>query len=247
MEPLHCDFCNGALVIDDSREFAVCEYCGTKYLRNTIQQKIQEITGTVSVKGVVQTKESEFFIRGGVLIKYNGESTNVQIPDSVFTIGAESFRGLAIHSVQIPNSVTKIGREAFAETNLISVVIPDSVTEIADGAFYNCKYLREVTFPKIPFKEIYTAGYRHEIFDDCIQLETIINTQQYPERLERWLRCTPWGEKRSQQRQAWMKKKLCSYCGGQLTGSVLKGWNSKKCCKCNRTVDYDAYGNWLPK
>lgn len=49
MEALRCDFCNGSLVIDDSREFAVCEFCGTKYMKSTLQAKIQEIHGTVEV------------------------------------------------------------------------------------------------------------------------------------------------------------------------------------------------------
>ena len=55
MKPLRCDFCGGQLVMDESREFAVCEFCGTKYMKETVQQKIQEICGQVSVVGAVET------------------------------------------------------------------------------------------------------------------------------------------------------------------------------------------------
>lgn len=54
MKPLRCDFCNGQLIMDKSREFAVCEFCGTKYMKETIQDKIQEIRGQVSITGSVE-------------------------------------------------------------------------------------------------------------------------------------------------------------------------------------------------
>lgn len=53
MEPLRCKFCNGNLIADDSGEFAKCEFCGTKYLKSAIQQKIQEVRRTVSIDGPV--------------------------------------------------------------------------------------------------------------------------------------------------------------------------------------------------
>lgn len=55
MEALNCDFCGGGLIIDDSREFAKCEFCGTKYMASTLRAKIQEIKGTVKVEGAVET------------------------------------------------------------------------------------------------------------------------------------------------------------------------------------------------
>ena len=55
MKPLRCDFCGGQLIMDNSREFAVCEFCGTKYMKEIIQDKIQEIRGQVSITGAVET------------------------------------------------------------------------------------------------------------------------------------------------------------------------------------------------
>ena len=39
MQALKCDLCGGGLIIDDSREFAVCEFCATKYMASTLRQK----------------------------------------------------------------------------------------------------------------------------------------------------------------------------------------------------------------
>ena len=82
MKALVCDFCGGGLIIDDSREFAICEFCRTKYMASTLRQKIQEIRGTVSVEGEVSVKQADFVIRAGVLEKYNGSEVDVVIPNS---------------------------------------------------------------------------------------------------------------------------------------------------------------------
>lgn len=55
MKALKCDFCSGTLIMDKSREFATCEYCGTKYMKETIREKIQEIRGEVKISGAVET------------------------------------------------------------------------------------------------------------------------------------------------------------------------------------------------
>lgn len=173
MQPLKCDFCCGRLIMDDSREFATCEMCGTKYMKSTIQQKIQEIRGNVSVQGDVSVKQSDFTIRGGVLEKYNGASTDVVIPNGVTHIGKEAFKDckgikrivipnsvveigegafsgcISLISANIPNGVTNIGYHAFEHcTSLTSVIIPDSVTNIGSYAFCGCKSLSNVSLPK---------------------------------------------------------------------------------------------------
>lgn len=59
MKALRCDFCNGNLIMDRSREFATCEFCGTKYTKETVQDKIQEIRGTVKIEGAVEAVKGE--------------------------------------------------------------------------------------------------------------------------------------------------------------------------------------------
>ena len=65
-----------------------------------------------------------------VLTEYNKDQlvaeqgTNVIIPDSVTSIGDETFYNNQLTSVVIPNSVTSIGEYAFTSNQLISVLIP---------------------------------------------------------------------------------------------------------------------------
>ena len=132
MTPLRCDLCGGPLVMDISGEFAACEYCSTKYMRDYLQQKI---SGSVSIQGNVATRPADFTILAGVLQKYSGESIDVVIPDNVTKIADGAFKGMGIRSVVIPDSVTHIGKDAFASTQLKELVIPDSVVKIDDGAF----------------------------------------------------------------------------------------------------------------
>lgn len=52
MEVLRCKLCGGSLVMDNSGEFARCEYCGTKYQNEFLQKMIVEIKGNVRVEGI---------------------------------------------------------------------------------------------------------------------------------------------------------------------------------------------------
>lgn len=247
MKPLRCDFCNGNLVIDESREFATCEFCGTKYMKSTIQQKIQEIRGTVSIDGPVETREVEFVIRGGTLISYNGEKTEVKIPDTVVVIGKNAFQNLAVQSVTIPDSVKKIDTGAFSGTLIRSIIIPDSVVEISTRAFYGCKFLERVVLPQKPFTvEKEAPQYRYcAIFAECRKLKTIENIGNYPKSYLVQFSTTLWEQERIARQFAWRNQKRCSFCGGQLTGSFFAGWSAKKCSICHRVVDYDYYGNFI--
>ena len=71
--------------------------------------------------------------------------TSITIPDSVTTIEEYAFSGCySLTSITIPDSVTTIGERAFRDCDsLTSVTIPDSVTAIGDGAFAYCFSLAE--------------------------------------------------------------------------------------------------------
>ena len=98
---------------------------------------------------------------------------NINVPDSVSSIGAEAFghceslESIAIpdgitsinastfvncpnlKSVTLPDSLTKIDFCAFEYcTSLKSIIIPDSVTTILGNAFWGCTSLTSVTIPK---------------------------------------------------------------------------------------------------
>lgn len=74
-------------------------------------------------KNASSAKTSDFVINGDALVKYQGRSSSVAVPEGVRVICSGAFAG---------NSA------------LISVSLPDSVAEIQDGAFENCVNLQTI-------------------------------------------------------------------------------------------------------
>jgi hypothetical protein len=74
--------------------------------------------------------------------------TSVVIPDSVTSIGEETFYSCQnLANVSLGNNVVNIGEEAFYYcTSLSEIAIPNSTTNIAPLAFYYCPSLTSVTF-----------------------------------------------------------------------------------------------------
>lgn len=175
MNALKCDFCGGKLIIDSSREFASCEFCGTKYMRSTLQQKIQEIHGFVKVEGDVTVRQTDFIVRAGVLEKYNGSAVEIIIPNNVSIIGIGAFSNCkGLRKVVIPNTVTTIEQSAFLNcTGLKSINIPNSVSTInggcyhGEGAFENCIQLSSIIIPN----SIHTIS--SNTFKNCSCLENL--------------------------------------------------------------------------
>ena len=87
-----------------------------------------------------------FVIEEDVLIKYIGQEKNVVIPEGIISIG----------------------KSAFSDTDIVSVIIPDSVAAIAEHAFYNCRYLENVSL-SYNLESIRTA-----CFADCLSLKSLI-------------------------------------------------------------------------
>ena len=71
---------------------------------------------------------------------------SVIIPDTVISLGANTFLYDQLTSVVIPSSVTSIGNQAFSDNQLTSVTIPSSVSSIGDQAFAN-NQIASVTIP----------------------------------------------------------------------------------------------------
>ena len=78
------------------------------------------------------------------------------IGGAVFSAYTESWNDKPIYNeyaqyltnITLPNSIETIGAEAFYGTPLTKIDIPDSVTYIAGGAFRNCKNLKSVKLSK---------------------------------------------------------------------------------------------------
>ena len=117
------------------------------------------------------------------MIRYEGEETNLVLPDGITIIESEAFKDSSVTSVTLPNSIKEIkdsafandktltscnfpdgleyiGECAFANTGIISIHIPDSVTYIGNGAFKDCASLRSVGIDGMPE----TGG---DLFTNC--------------------------------------------------------------------------------
>ena len=170
-----CTNCGADLEIDNTKDAAICPYCGTAFIVekaiNNYNTTNQIHAGTVNIYG---GNSADFVIRGGVLEKYNGAATEVVVPNSVKIIGCEAFLNcIGITSVVLPDSVREIRdgsyeRGAFAGcTTLISIVIPNSVQKIGSLAFKDCKSLTSVTIPD----SVQTIGWN--AFSGCSSLASV--------------------------------------------------------------------------
>jgi len=80
---------------------------------------------------------------------------SVRLPDGLFAIPVNAFRGSALQSVYVPNSVEELHKGAFAECmKLTTVTFEEGDLALLmgsggykDGIFYNTKSLKEITLP----------------------------------------------------------------------------------------------------
>lgn len=74
--------------------------------------------------------------------------TEVSLPDSLQSIGAEAFYCCDLTEVSLPDGVQSIGFEAFAICEFLKQVsFPDGLQSIGNGAFSDCVSLTEVSLP----------------------------------------------------------------------------------------------------
>ena len=144
---------------------------------NKCADKILEELGYISKETspnlTNESSDDEFEIKGGVLIKYNGNASIIKIPESVTSIGDNAFLGCEmLKDVIMSDKVTIIGNSAFADckrlesisiskqmltigdsvfsgcSNLVSITIPDSIINIGGAVFYKCSNLETIRIPK---------------------------------------------------------------------------------------------------
>ena len=75
--------------------------------------------------------------------------TNIEIPESVTSIGDYALSGITLTNIEIPKGVTSIGERAFYRCfSLTNIEIPESVTSIGDYAFQSSDELKEIVIPR---------------------------------------------------------------------------------------------------
>ncbi len=115
------------------------------------------------------TPTADFQVNNGVLVRYQGSSSTVSIPDKIEEIGEGAFAGNTdVVSVNIPDSVKKISYAAFENcTALQRISIPSGVEELGNAVFSGCSNLKRVSFGK----GLKTVG--SGIFAGCQKLEKV--------------------------------------------------------------------------
>lgn len=93
--------------------------------------------------------EDEFVIVGdSVLLKYNGKSSKVVIPDTVKHISNVFMGNDTIKDVTVPDSVYTVGCAAFTSSTVSRVQLGNNVVLIDDSAFSYCYDLHYVNIPE---------------------------------------------------------------------------------------------------
>jgi len=142
LTPAKCPCCGAELHINENDRFTVCQYCNTRII---VQAAVAY--GRVTVEGTVRTKTTDFVIRAGTLEAYNGESTDVVIPDNVISIAPKVFRGCHLRSVRFNKGLKAISYAAFSGCReLTEIEFPETLERIGDFAFSSCSGLTRVWF-----------------------------------------------------------------------------------------------------
>ena len=122
--------------------------------------------------GTVESEAKEmdnFVVNDGILVKYTGTETEIEIPDYVNAIGKKAFyNNQIITSVIIPKNVKKIENAAFYNCKrLQEVKLEQGVEVIGEEAFYHCIGVQKIEFPKT-IKNI-----KDSAFEKCKRLSKI--------------------------------------------------------------------------
>lgn len=100
-------------------------------------------------RGVITCGGDIAFI-GDRAYNYSPGLKSIILPNSVLTIGAESFasNGADLIEVGLPKNLTSIGSKAFHYcSSLTEITIPNSVTSIGENVFYECSSLSKANIP----------------------------------------------------------------------------------------------------
>ncbi|SEK18915.1 Leucine rich repeat-containing protein [Ruminococcus sp. YRD2003] len=120
----NCPNCGGTLAVDNEKDAWVCPYCNTPFI---VEKAINNynVTNNISAStvNIFSDSQKDFEVTAGNLKKYNGEATEVVIPENV----------------------TTISYSAFHETNITSLKLPEGIKEVY---LSSCKFLKELVLPE---------------------------------------------------------------------------------------------------
>ena len=123
-----CSTCGGSISIEEGRVLVICPLCGNRFS--------------------VIKESDDFVIEGNVLVKYCGESREVEVPHGIKVIGIQAFhQQSSLTKITLPEGVTELQGTFFNCNNLETIILPDSLEHIPDVAFLGCVSLKTIVLP----------------------------------------------------------------------------------------------------
>ena len=177
--PAKCPECGGNVVVDSEKDTWICDFCKTPFVVekainnfNTINNVTNNVTNNNDIKAdvvnVYEGKNQDFVIKAGRLVKYNGASMDVVIPEEAVIIEPYAFQHSNIHSITLNNGISVIPGEAFKDCSALQQIhLSENLQQIGESAFWNCSELKQIHLPK-NLKEIGKCA-----FTNCRSLERI--------------------------------------------------------------------------
>ena len=97
-----------------------------------------------SVDGIIYSKDMTKLIK--VPSGYAGKK--IVVPDGVKVIDSYAFFGLEnVESVELPDSVETIGKNSFGSRKITSINLPENLDVIGDYAFAGCTGIKDISIP----------------------------------------------------------------------------------------------------
>ena len=154
--------------------------------------------------------EKGFAVHQGILLRYEGEETSIEIPEGVVSIGGDFsetelssvllpegvvnvgdyafYHQYNLAQVNFPDSLNRIGDYAFEDTALTTAMLPETLDYLGDGAF---DYCHQLTTASVPGGVSYLGD---SVFLQCITLTNVTlgeGIDDIPEDMFSWCRSLP--------------------------------------------------------
>jgi len=124
-----CPSCSGIVEVNEDQVLVNCPYCRNQF-------------------SVIQESQ-DFTISDGVLIEYNGEETEIEVPSGVTAIGEVVFHDKnTLTKIVLPEGVNELKGGFVRCNNLETIILPDSLENIPQMAFMSCISLKNIVLPK---------------------------------------------------------------------------------------------------
>ncbi|MCF0261019.1 MAG: leucine-rich repeat domain-containing protein [Erysipelotrichaceae bacterium] len=142
MIAVKCPVCLENVQLPEGRERGYCSSCGAQIICERPAQQ------TVVLNQHPIAKRADLDIQGSVLMRYNGRSEDVQIPEGVKAIFAHAFQNRPVVKVQCLSTLETIGSCAFQKCiDLKEVILNEGLIKIKHHAFAFCLSLESLQIP----------------------------------------------------------------------------------------------------